>query len=354
MSAPPHHAPLASLLYPETDYKFSELGLVAAIEETGAGCKVTLDLPSLAISEARRAELVALIQGALGESTQVQFQCHQAATPKGLGANLLQETKNVVAVASGKGGVGKSTVAGNLAAALAQLGLRVGLLDADVYGPSQPHLMGVTGAQLKIREKRILPVEVHGLKLMSMGFLMQPGQSVIWRGPMLHGMMQQFCRDVEWGELDFLVIDLPPGTGDVSLSLSQMIEITSSVIVSTPQDLALDVATKAVAMFSKLEVPVLGLIENMSFYCCPHCNHRDDIFHHGGAQAAADQLGLTVLGEIPLNSAVRQAGDAGVPLVLHQPDSAAAVALRQLAILVAERISLEARRAAQPVASNPA
>ena len=339
MTAEERQRALGALKYPDTPYTFAELGLV---EESAAGT-VSLHLPSPAIS--RQEELKALVEKALGGPIELRLKATQEATPKGLGANLLAEVKNIVAVASGKGGVGKSTVAGNLAAALASFGLKVGLLDADVYGPSQPLLMGVAGAQLRIRDKRIMPVEVHGLKLMSMGFLMQPGQSVIWRGPMLHGMMQQFCRDVEWGELDFLVIDLPPGTGDVSLSLSQMIEITTSLIVSTPQDLALDVATKAVGMFGKLEVPVMGLVENMSYYCCPNCNHRDDIFAHGGAKVAAEALSLTVLGEVPLNSSVRRAGDAGVPLVLHEPDSAPAQALSNLARLTAERVSLSARLA---------
>ncbi|MCA9796174.1 MAG: Mrp/NBP35 family ATP-binding protein, partial [Candidatus Eremiobacteraeota bacterium] len=175
------------------------------------------------------------------------------------------------------------------------------------------------------------PVEKFGLEMMSMGLLMKPGDSVIWRGPMLHGMMNQFCRDVAWSELDYLVIDLPPGTGDVSLSLSQLIPIGGAVIVSTPQDLALGVATKAVNMFEKLNVPVIGLIENMSFYCCPNCNHRDDLFGHGGAQKAAHERGLPFLGEVPLNGLIRQAGDAGEPVVLAHPDSAPARALAEVA-----------------------
>ena len=334
---------LNGLTFPDSGWTFGQLGLLADLSETGDEVKVTLNLPSPVIS--REAELRALVEEAAGRPVELILTSSQASTPKGLGANLLKEAKNIIAVASGKGGVGKSTVATNLAAALASLGLKVGVIDADVYGPSQPLLLGVAGSQLRIREKRIIPVETHGLSLMSMGFLMKPGDSVIWRGPMLHGMMQQFCRDVEWPELDFMIFDLPPGTGDISLSLSQMIEISGAVVVSTPQDLALDVATKAVGMFGKLGVPVLGLVENMSYYCCPNCNHRDDIFHHGGAREAAKELGLPVLGEIPLNSAVRRAGDAGVPLVLHEPDSAPAKAMVELARTVAEKVSLAGRQA---------
>lgn len=332
---------IEKLKYPQTDWTFQQLDLIGELSENNDSIQITLRLPSPAIN--RQGELRELVEKALNRSVDMSFAVSQAATPKGLGANLLKDAKNIIAVASGKGGVGKSTVAANLAAALASLGLKVGLLDADVYGPSQPLLLGVQGSQLRIREKRIMPVEVHGFSLMSMGFLMKPGDSVIWRGPMLHGMMQQFCRDVEWGEIDFMVIDLPPGTGDISLSLSQMIEISGAVVVSTPQDLALDVATKAVGMFGKLGVPVLGLVENMSYYCCPNCDHRDDIFNHGGARTAASELNLSVLGEIPLNSAVRRAGDAGIPLVLQDPNSAPAQALLELARTVAEKVSLAAR-----------
>lgn len=335
-------AKLETIPYPGRQDTLGALKLIKNIESEEGVCKsVTLELPSPAIQ--RDEELTQLVRKVLGESTQVVIEKVQIATPRGLGSSLLATAKNIIAVASGKGGVGKSTVACNLGAALSQMGCKVGILDADVYGPSQPMLLGAAGHQLKVRDKRILPVEAHGMQLMSMGFLMKPGDAVIWRGPMLHGMMQQFCRDVEWGELDFIIIDLPPGTGDVSLSLSQIIDITGSVIVSTPQDLALDVATKAVQMFNKLGVPILGLVENMSYYCCPNCNHRDDIFNHGGTKAAAESLNLPVLGDIPLNSDLRKAGDAGVPVVIHNPDSAPSKSLMSLASEVAERVSLAAR-----------
>lgn len=330
---------LEALIYPGTDHSFKDLGLVESAAEEG----VTINLPSPAIG--RQQELQETIDKAWGQPVKITWKANQAATPKGFGAKLLKDVKNIIAVGSGKGGVGKSTIASNLAAGLSTLGLSVGLLDADVYGPSQPPLFGAEDAPLRIKDKTIMPVDTHGLKLMSFGFLAKPGQSVIWRGPLLHSMMQQFCRDVEWGELDFMVIDLPPGTGDITLSLSQMIEISTSIIVSTPQDLALGVATKAANMFTKLEVPILGMVENMSYYCCPNCGNRDDIFNHGGSQKAAEALNLSVIGEIPLNSAVRKAGDAGVPLVIYDPGSAPAKALIELARYTAEQVSLAARLA---------
>lgn len=336
MSAPIREK-IAQIPYPGRTETLEELGLIGEVSET----RVTIHLPSPAIR--REEEITQLIQATVGSPLAVEFHKEQIATPRGLGSSLLANAKNVIAIASGKGGVGKSTIACNLAAALARLGCTVGVMDADVYGPSQPHLLGLGEHVLKIKDKQIQPAQAHNVKMMSMGFLMKPGQAVIWRGPMLHGMMNQFCKDVEWGELDFMIIDLPPGTGDISLSLSQIIDITGAVIVTTPQDLALDVATKAVEMFNKLGVPVMGLVENMSFYCCPECGHRDDIFDHGGAYKASERLSLPVLGEIPLNSALRQAGDAGVPAVLHAPESAPAQALLDLASKVAETISLDAR-----------
>lgn len=329
---------IMALPYPGRSETLGELNLVREASPQ----RVVLYLPSPAIT--REAELTELVQGVSGSDTAVEFVKEQVATPRGLGSTLLATAKNVIAVASGKGGVGKSTVACNLGAALTRLGCKVGLLDADVYGPSQPLLLGVSGTPLRIKEKRILPVEAHGMELMSMGFLMKPGDAVIWRGPMLHGMMQQFCRDVEWSELDFIIIDLPPGTGDISLSLSQLIDVTGAVVVSTPQDLALDVATKAVGMFNKLGVPILGLVENMSYYCCPECGHRDDIFNHGGTRQAAVELNLPYLGDVPLNSSIRKAGDAGVPVVLHDPDCAPAKSLLELASRLAEMVSLEAQK----------
>jgi ATP-binding protein involved in chromosome partitioning len=221
---------------------------------------------------------------------------------------------HVFAVASGKGGVGKSTIAASLAYGLQYRGARVGLMDADVYGPSIPHLLGARGRPAASEENgqpRIAPIEQDGLKLMSMGFLIEEGRAAIWRGPMLHGMMQQFLRNVVWGKLDYLVVDLPPTTGDVPLSLSQLFPLTGAVIVCTPQDVALIDAIRAINMFRQLRVPILGLVENMSHFDCPHCGGRSEIFGHGGARAAAERENIPFLGEVPINLQARINGDRG-------------------------------------------
>ena len=227
---------------------------------------------------------------------------------------------HVMAVASGKGGVGKSTVSVNLAVALAKLGLRVGLMDADIYGPSLPRMLG-EHRRPEVRGDRMIPVEAWGLKAMSMGLLVEEDSAMIWRGPMIMGAVQQFLGQVEWGELDVLVVDLPPGTGDIQLTLSQRVQVSGAVIVSTPQDIALIDARRAVRMFEKVEIPVFGMIENMSVFCCPNCGHRSDIFGHGGARAEAARLGQAFLGEIPLLLDVRSMSDAGTPVVAAAPDS---------------------------------
>jgi ATP-binding protein involved in chromosome partitioning len=218
--------------------------------------------------------------------------------------------KSVVAVGSGKGGVGKSTIAASLALGLKRAGCKVGLMDADVYGPSIPHLLGLTGRPT-IENERIRPIDKDGMPVMSMGFLVPKDEAVIWRGPMLHGAVTQFLRDTRWGDLDYLIIDMPPGTGDIALSLSQLLPLTGAVIVCTPQDVALLDAVKAIAMFRKVKIPVLGLIENMSGFICPGCGLRHDIFGSGGAQRRAGELGVPFLGNVPIQVQIREAGDAG-------------------------------------------
>jgi ATP-binding protein involved in chromosome partitioning len=254
-----------------------------------------------------------------------------AAPPAGRPKLPLPGIGRIIAVASGKGGVGKSTTAVNLALALKGLGKRVGILDADIYGPSMQRLLGVAGPAQTNERKRILPKEAYGLKVMSMGFLVPEDTAMIWRGPMVQGAIQQLLREVEWGELDFLVVDMPPGTGDAQLTLAQSVPLAGAVIVSTPQDLALIDASRGVQMFRKVEIPILGVVENMSTFICPNCQHETQIFGHGGAKAEATRLGVGFLGEIPLDMAIRETSDAGRPIVIDQPNGRHAEAYRAVA-----------------------
>ena len=237
-------------------------------------------------------------------------------TPQTGGPSKISGIDRILAIGSGKGGVGKSTVSSNLAVALAKEGRKVGLLDADIYGPSQPRMMGVSDRPKSPDGKTIIPLQAHGVTMMSIGLMLDPAKAVVWRGPMLMGALQQMLGQVEWGELDVLLIDLPPGTGDVQLTLCQRTQVTGAIIVSTPQDVALLDARKAIDMFRTLSTPILGMIENMSTYVCPNCGHEDHLFGHGGVKAEADALGVPLLGEIPLSRDVRMAGDGGAPIAL--------------------------------------
>lgn len=247
------------------------------------------------------------------------------------GPQKIPGVDRIIAVASGKGGVGKSTVSANLAVALAAQGKKVGMLDADVYGPSQPRMLGVSGRPASPDGKTILPLRNHGVTLMSIGLMVQEGEAVVWRGPMLMGALQQMLGQVQWGNLDVLIVDLPPGTGDAQMTLAQKAELSGAIVVSTPQDIALLDARKALDMFDKMGTPVFGIIENMSTYICPQCGHEDHIFGHGGARREAEKLGLPFLGEIPLNLDIRLAADGGAPIVVSKPDSPQAQAFTAIA-----------------------
>ena len=259
-------------------------------------------------------------------------------------AEFLTDVKNVLFVGSGKGGVGKSTTAVNMAIALAQTGATVGLLDADVYGPNIPMMMG-SEAQLRGAGSKVIPAEAYGITLMSAGFVIKPEQAMIWRGPIVHRLLTQFLSDVHWGERDYLVVDLPPGTGDAPLSLAQSIPGAGAVIVCTPQDVALADARKAIGMFQQLRVPILGIVENMSYFLCPRCDERTEIFSHGGARQAAEAMGVPFLGEVPLNVAIREGGDDGRPITAIQPDSPLAAIYRDIAGAVAQQISIVGQEA---------
>ena len=245
--------------------------------------------------------------------------------------DLLPGVKSIVAVASGKGGVGKSTTAVNLALGLAAAGHKIGLMDADIYGPSMPRMMGISGQPSSSDGKNLDPMENYGIKVMSMGFMVEEDTPMIWRGPMVQSALEQMLRDVNWGELDVLIVDMPPGTGDAQLTMAQRVPLTGAIIVSTPQDIALLDARRGLNMFRKVDVPVLGLIENMSYFTCPHCGERSEIFSHGGARAEADKLGMDFLGEIPLHMDIRKTSDSGRPIVVSDPDSEYAKAYRAIA-----------------------
>jgi ATP-binding protein involved in chromosome partitioning len=258
-------------------------------------------------------------------------------------APLAPGVKNIVAVASGKGGVGKSTTAINLALGLAATGLRVGMLDADIYGPSQPRMMGVSGRPDSPDGDKLEPMIGHGIKVMSMGFLVAEDTPMIWRGPMVMSALQQMLRDVNWGELDIMIVDMPPGTGDAQLTMAQQVPLAGAVIVSTPQDIALLDARKGLNMFRKVDVPVLGIIENMSYFTCPNCGHESHIFSHGGAHEEADRLGVEFLGEIPLDIDIRTTSDSGQPIVVSQPESDHAKVYRGIADRVWAKLSASSR-----------
>lgn len=317
--------------------------MVRALAVEGESVRFVIEAPDPEIArrmEPVRAAAEALVRGLPGVSAvSVVMTAHGPApkppapslkigghpTPQA-GPQRVAGVDRILAVGSGKGGVGKSTVSSNLAVALARQGRRVGLLDADIYGPSQPRMMGVSGRPASPDGKTILPLHAHGVTVMSIGLMLKEDEAVVWRGPMLMGALQQMLGQVAWGELDVLIVDLPPGTGDVQLTLCQRTHLTGAIVVSTPQDVALLDARRAIDMFGKLKTPVLGLIENMSAYVCPNCGHEEHLFGHGGVRAEAERLGVPFLGEIPLSIDVRLGGDAGRPVALGEGPVAEAYA----------------------------
>ncbi|MBZ0253281.1 MAG: iron-sulfur cluster carrier protein ApbC [Candidatus Methylomirabilis sp.] len=317
------------------------LGFVKDLEIDGGAVRFLVELttPACPVKEQLKKEceeVVAALPGVARVEVRMTAQTARRALPN---QGVLPGVKNAIAVASGKGGVGKSTVATNLALALSAQGASVGLLDADIYGPSIPIMMGVSVRPNLGPDRKILPIDKHGLRLMSMGFIADKNTPVIWRGPMVHQLLTQFLGTVLWGELDYLIIDLPPGTGDAQLTLTQQAPLAGAVIVTTPQDVALEDVRRGVEMFNKVNVPVIGVVENMSFFCCPNCGHRSDIFSHGGGRKMSEQLGAPFLGEVPIDIEIREAGDAGTPVVAARPESAAAKCFQAIAGEMARRVS---------------
>jgi ATP-binding protein involved in chromosome partitioning len=311
------------------------------IESGKASFTIELTTPACPVKEKMEQSARAAVLQVPGIK-EVEIKMTSAVTHGGQGAGKqgIPGVRNIVAVGSGKGGVGKSTVTVNLAVALARSGASVGLLDSDVYGPNVPLMMGITGRP-EARNNRIQVLTNYGVGVMSMGFLTGGEDApLIWRGPMLHSVIQQFIHQVDWGELDYLLIDLPPGTGDVQLSLTQTVPLMGAVIVTTPQDVALQDARKAIMMFRQVRVEVLGIVENMSYFECPSCHTRSDIFSHGGGRQTAERFDVPFLGEVPLDVAIRHGGDEGKPVVLREPDSAAGRAFAEIASRVAAQVSV--------------
>lgn len=327
---------------PDLHKDIVSLGFVQdmVIDKDSVSFKVVLTTPACPVKDLLKQQCIEAVSRLDGVKKVNVEMTAQVTNKRANDGHLLEGVKNVIAVASGKGGVGKSTVATNLAVSLGMLGARVGLLDADIYGPSIPLMMGVHQNPTSSDGKHLDPMENHGIKMMSIGFMMPDDQALVWRGPMVAQALTQLMRDVNWGELDYLIVDMPPGTGDAQLTMSQAIQLTGAVIVTTPQDVALIDARRGVGMFQKVNVPILGIIENMSYYVCPKCNHRADIFSHGGGQKAAEKYEVPFLGEIPLNLETRIAGDEGKPIVSAAPDSPNGKAFREVAQNLASMISI--------------
>jgi ATP-binding protein involved in chromosome partitioning len=319
-----------------------------AIDEGRVSFTIELTTPACPVKDQLRDQAVGAVRALPGVAqvdVQLTAKVRSASAPQ-TGRPPLPGVKNVIAVGAGKGGVGKTTVAVNVALALAKCGSRVGLLDGDIYGPNVPIMLGLH-TQLTTDGKQIVPAEKYGLQIVSIGFLTQDDAPIIWRGPMLHGAIQQFFREVAWKDLDYLIVDMPPGTGDVALSLSQTVPVVGSIVVTTPQQVSLSDSRRAIRMYQKLNIPTIGVVENMSYYACPNCHHEADIFGHGGGEGLAAEMSVPFLGRLPIYQPIREGSDRGVPLVVAEPASPAARAFLTVAERTAAQVSIAAHQTAE-------
>jgi len=327
------------------------LGFVKDVVADGGNVSLTIELttPACPVKDQMRDQAVAAVQalpGVTKANVHMTAKVRSASAPE-TGKTPVPGVKNVIAVGAGKGGVGKTTVSVNLALALAKCGSRVGILDGDIYGPNVPIMMGLTKTQLTTNGKQIVPAEKYGVQVVSIGFMTDDDSPVIWRGPMLHSAIGQFFKEVAWNDLDYLIVDMPPGTGDVALSLSQTVPVVGSVVVTTPQQVSLADSRRAIRMYQKLSIPTIGMVENMSYYTCTNCHHEADIFGHGGGEQLAQEMNVPFLGRLPVYQPIREGSDRGVPLVEAEPASAAARAFFALAERTAAQVSMSAHRAAE-------
>jgi ATP-binding protein involved in chromosome partitioning len=328
---------------PDLQRDIVSLGFIKDLKIDGGRVAFTIELttPACPVKDQLRDQARAAVMqvpGVTAVDVQMSARVREAVSADGARQSV-PGVKNVIAVGAGKGGVGKTTVAVNLALALARCGSKVGIIDADIYGPNVPIMLGMKG-QLTTDGKKIVPAEKYGLQVISMGFLTSDEAPIIWRGPMLHGALQQFFREVAWANLDYLVVDLPPGTGDVALSLSQTVPVAGAIVVTTPQQVSLADTRRAVAMYRKLNIPTLGMVENMSYYVCTHCGHEADIFGRGGGEEMAIALGTPFVGRIPIYQPIREGSDVGVPLLISEPDSPAGQAFMRVAEQTAAQVSI--------------
>lgn len=352
-AAPDRDAILTALrvvVDPDLRRDIVSLGFVKDLVVDGGRVRFAIELttPACPVKEQMREQALAAVRSVAGVSdvdVQMTAQVRSVSAPEA-GRPPLPGVKNIIAVGAGKGGVGKTTVSVNLALALARVGGRVGILDGDIYGPNVPIMLGLN-EQLRSDGNRIVPAEKYGVQVVSMGFLTSDDSAVIWRGPMLHGAIQQFFRDVAWRDLDYLIVDMPPGTGDVALSLSQTVPVAGAIVVTTPQQVSLADSRRAIRMYEKLNIPALGIVENMSYYTCSNCHHEADIFGHGGGEALAASMNVPFLGRLPIYQPIREGSDSGVPLVVAEPSSVAGRAFLAAAERTAAQISIRAHAAAE-------